>query len=88
MFFAMPSSSGAKNLLQSKHGISADETMVFGDFNNDLEMLQEAFFSYAMDNAHDNVKKVARFSTKSNDEQGVESILEELLIAKRNSRRQ
>ena len=56
--------------------------MVFGDFNNDLEMLQEAFFSYAMANAHPNVKSVARFSTRSNDEMGVEFILEQLLDAK------
>ena len=68
--------------LQSQFGVSPAETMVFGDFNNDLEMLQEAFFSYAMANAHPNVKSVARFSTRSNDEMGVEFILEQLLDAK------
>ncbi|MEN8125190.1 MAG: HAD hydrolase family protein, partial [Bacteroidota bacterium] len=39
-------------------------------------------FSYAMENAHPNVKKIARFQTKSNNEEGVEIILEELLRAK------
>lgn len=68
--------------LQKHFGISASETMVFGDFNNDLEMLREAYFSYAMANAHPNVKAIARFSTRSNDEQGVEFILEQLLAAK------
>ena len=68
--------------LQSLFGISPSETMVFGDFNNDLEMLREGYFSYAMANAHANVKNTARFSTRSNDEQGVEMILEELLRAK------
>ena len=75
----------AVKMLQRRHGIGPEETMVFGDFNNDLEMLQQAFFSYAMENAHPNVKKVARFSTKSNDRQGVEFVLEELLEAKRKS---
>ncbi len=75
----------AVKMLQRRHGIGREETMVFGDFNNDLEMLQEAFFSYAMENAHPNVKKVARFETKSNDQQGVELVLEQLLKAKRES---
>ncbi len=68
--------------LQEQFGVTASETMVFGDFNNDLEMLNEAYFSYAMANAHPNVKAIARFSTRSNDEQGVEFILEQLLDAK------
>jgi len=68
--------------LQEKLGISKEETMVFGDYNNDLEMLKLAHFSFAMKNAVQNVKEVARFETKSNDEQGVEYILEKLLKAK------
>ena len=72
----------ALKLVQDKLGISVNETMVFGDYNNDLEMLRLAHFSYAMENAHPNVKKEARFSTKSNDQAGVEIILEQLLNAK------
>lgn len=72
----------AINLIQTKLGISKDETMVFGDYNNDLEMLERGYFSYAMENAHSNVRKAARFKTKSNDEEGVEFILEKLLRAK------
>lgn len=72
----------AVQMLQQKHGITKEETMVFGDFNNDLEMIDQAFFSYAMANAHDNVKKAARFHTSSNNEAGVEVILEELIKAK------
>ena len=53
--------------------------MVFGDYNNDLEMMQLSHFSYAMGNAHPNIKNIARFETKSNDEEGVETVLEELL---------
>lgn len=72
----------AVKLLQDKFGISKEETMVFADFNNDLEMIDQAYFSYAMANAHDNVKRAARFQTKSNDEAGVEVILQELIRAK------
>ena len=68
--------------IQNKLGITKEETMVFGDYNNDLEMLEEAYFSYSMGNAHSNVKKIARFNTKSNEEGGVEFILKKLLEAK------
>ena len=72
----------AIQFIQTKLGISKEETMVFGDYNNDLEMLELGYFSYAMENAHSNVRKVARFETKSNDDEGVEFILEKLLQAK------
>ena len=73
----------AIRMLQAMHGLTKNETMVFGDFNNDLEMLQEAEYSYAMANAHPNVKRIANFSTTSNDDFGVERVLEELIREKR-----
>jgi len=72
----------ALSMLQKNMGINKNETMVFGDYNNDLQMLELAHFSYAMQNAHPNVKKVANFETKSNMEQGVESVLEALINSK------
>lgn len=69
----------ALKLVQDRLGISEAETMVFGDYNNDLEMMERAAFSFAMANAHPNVKAVARYETLSNDERGVEHILEQLL---------
>ena len=69
----------ALQLIQDKMGIGKEETIVFGDYNNDLEMLALAHYSYAMENAHPNVKNTANFHTKSNDEQGVEIVLEQLL---------
>ncbi len=65
--------------VQEHFGILREETLVFGDYNNDLEMLQGAHYSFAMENAHPDVKKVAKFSTASNDNFGVERILEKLL---------
>lgn len=69
----------ALDLVQERLGISKTETLVFGDYNNDLEMLECAAFSFAMANAHPNVKAVARYETLSNDERGVEHILDQLL---------
>ena len=69
----------ALSMLQENLGITKDETMVFGDYNNDLQLLELAYFSYAMENAHNDVKKIARFQTKSNSEEGVETILEKLI---------
>ncbi|NND16043.1 MAG: HAD family hydrolase [Eudoraea sp.] len=65
--------------VQTRLGISPEETMVFGDYNNDLEMMTQAHFSYAMANAHPNVQAIARYATASNDDFGVERVLERLL---------
>ncbi|AUP77880.1 HAD family hydrolase [Flavivirga eckloniae] len=72
----------AISLIQKAYDITEEETMVFGDYNNDLEMLKLGYFSYAMQNAHPNVKETARFETKNNDNAGVEYILEQLVNAK------
>ncbi|WP_340065455.1 HAD family hydrolase [Ascidiimonas aurantiaca] len=69
--------------VQQELGISPEQTMVFGDYNNDIEMLRQGYFSYAMKNAHPNVIKTARFQTQSNDKFGVEIILESVLRAKK-----
>ncbi|KJD33656.1 haloacid dehalogenase [Tamlana nanhaiensis] len=69
----------ALKLLQDTFNISEKETMVFGDYNNDLEMLKLAEYSFAMENAHDSVKQTANYSTKSNDNFGVEYIIDKLL---------
>ncbi|MGB2272879.1 MAG: HAD family hydrolase [Flavicella sp.] len=66
-------------LLQKKLNVKKSETMVFGDYNNDLKMLAEADFSFAMKNAHPNVKEMANYETLSNDERGVEHILKQVI---------
>jgi Cof subfamily protein (haloacid dehalogenase superfamily) len=65
--------------VQQLLNIKKEETMVFGDYHNDIEMMQEAEFSFAMKNAHEDIKKIANYSTESNDEFGVETILEQLI---------
>ncbi|MDO6820983.1 HAD family hydrolase [Zobellia sp. 1_MG-2023] len=65
--------------MQERFNITPAETMVFGDYNNDLEMLALSDFSFAMENAHPNVKKAAKFETLNNDEFGVETVLQKLI---------
>jgi Cof subfamily protein (haloacid dehalogenase superfamily) len=69
----------ALELVQRHLGIPPEATMVFGDYNNDLEMLARAEFSFAMANAHPRVRKTARYHTGGNDEGGVEAVLTALL---------
>lgn len=69
----------ALEIVQRRYGIGPEETLVFGDYNNDLEMLERAKYSFAMANAHPNVLEAARYQTHSNDDYGVERILEKLV---------
>ena len=57
--------------LQRELDISAHQTMVFGDFLNDLEMMDAATFSFAMDNAHPELRERASYIAPSNLENGV-----------------
>ncbi len=71
----------ALKMIQKEMNITPKETMVFGDFNNDIEMLKLAEMSFAMANAHPNVKHTAKYLTKSNNDNGVEEVLEKLLLS-------
>ena len=57
--------------LQKTLNISREQTMVFGDYMNDIEMLRKAEYSYAMENAHPSVKEAAKFEALSNNSFGV-----------------
>lgn len=59
--------------------ISPDETMVFGDNHNDLEMIKSATESYAVGNAADAVKKAAKYVADTNVNDGVLKVLRTLL---------
>ena len=69
--------SGLKRLVQ-RWNITSDQCVAFGDGNNDLEMLSYCGKGYAMDNAPDNVKKIADYVCPSNDDDGVLVILDQL----------
>lgn len=68
----------AINKLQELLNIKHEETMVFGDYLNDYSMMEEAKYSYAMKNAHPQLKEVANFITKEdNDNNGVLETIKE-----------
>lgn len=65
---------GIKRYLKENH-ISAQESMAFGDGENDMEMLEFAGVGIAMGNAEDMVKKSADYVTDSVDNRGIENAL-------------
>lgn len=69
----------AVKLLQDSLGISPKETIAFGDQLNDVEMLKQAYYSFAVGNARQEVKDAARFQTDTNVNDGVLKILKLLL---------
>jgi Cof subfamily protein (haloacid dehalogenase superfamily) len=71
----------ALDSLQQQLGVTPEQTVVFGDYLNDLEMISDTPYSFAMANAHPEVIEAARFVAPTNREQGVLQVLELLLEA-------
>lgn len=65
--------------LQDYLGVTPEQTVVFGDAGNDLSMIAQAEFSFAMENASADVRAAARFLAPSNNEAGVVQVLRALL---------
>lgn len=68
--------------IQELKNITAEETVAFGDYLNDIELFDHSAYSFAMGNAHEETKAAARYSTETNDELGVQNILERLVQGK------
>ncbi len=69
---------GLKELCASL-GVSLQKTMAIGDQMNDIAMLEAAGCGVAMENAMEEVKKVASFVTKKNTDDGVAHVLKKVL---------
>ena len=65
--------------LMAKWQIQSSGIMAFGDSENDIEMLELAGISYAMENGDERVKKIADYLAPANTEAGVLQILEQYL---------
>jgi Cof subfamily protein (haloacid dehalogenase superfamily) len=61
----------AIDIIRDAFQIKDKEIMAFGDYLNDAEMLQNVYYSYAMENSHPKLFKAARFKAASNDNDGV-----------------
>ncbi len=59
-------------------GIKQEETVAFGDSENDLSMIKYAGFGVAMENGEDGLKKSAQMVTDTNDNCGVAKALKQI----------
>lgn len=69
----------AVKCLQESLGILPEETVAFGDQLNDLEMLDRAYYSFAVANAREEVRRAARFQADENVKDGVLKVLRQLI---------
>ena len=69
---------GAKKLIEHL-GLQPSECAAFGDYLNDIELMQTVEHSFAMANAHQDLKAVAKYETGSNAEGGVMKKIYELI---------
>lgn len=69
----------AVKVLQESLNISPKETMAFGDQFNDVEMLEQAYYSFAVADARKEVCQKARFLADKSTEKGVLKVLKYLL---------
>ena len=65
--------------LLKRWNLKPEQIMAFGDSENDIEMLELAGISYAMENAEDAVKEVATKIAPANSQAGVYQVLENWL---------
>ena len=59
------SKGAALSKICNRFGVGYNEVMAFGDYLNDVDMLDCAYYSFAMSNAHKSVKNAANFSEDS-----------------------
>lgn len=69
----------ALEIIKKEYNLKDEEIMIFGDQMNDLELMECGYYSYAMENAIDELKEKARFIVGRNDENGVLEKIKEVL---------
>lgn len=82
MFAATCDKGRAVRTLMSRLTIDAAQVAAFGDYLNDLPLLEAVEWSFAMANAHPSVQATARFCAPSNDDAGVLQVLHSWLSAR------
>lgn len=66
-------------ILQARWGIEDSEVVAFGDSGNDVEMLRQAGYGFAMANARPHIKAVARYEAPNNNDEGVLDVIDRVL---------
>ncbi len=79
--FAAPGVTKAAGLefLAGRMGFTREQTIAFGDGENDVELVEWAGYGIAVENAHDRVKAVADWVCPPAAAEGVAEVLEALL---------
>lgn len=72
--------SKARAIKQLQSLLNCEKLVVFGDGKNDMDMFELADESYAVQNAHEDLKRIATGIISSNDEDGVAKWLDENFI--------
>ncbi len=65
--------------IREKYGIAKEESMAFGDYLNDCELLKAVEESYAMENAHPELKALAKHIAPSNNDNGVMKVIKQVI---------
>ncbi|MBK5239596.1 sugar-phosphatase [Clostridium sp.] len=66
--------------LAKKLNIKQEEVICIGDAGNDIHMIKYAGLGVAMGNAFPEVKKIANFITKTNEEDGVAHVINKFVL--------
>lgn len=70
----------ALDFIAKRFGILQDEVVAIGDGLNDYEMIEYAGLGVAMENAHEEIKKIADYITGSNDDDGIADVIFEKVL--------
>lgn len=74
------SKGGALKALMESMGVSREETMAFGDYFNDLDMLLSAGWSFCPENGHEDIKRQTRFVCADCDHGGVTEAVKKYVL--------
>lgn len=66
--------------LQHQLQITPAETMAFGDFYNDVELLAQAEYSFVMENAHSEMFGYGKYRAESNENFGVTRAIQKFVL--------
>lgn len=66
--------------IQRVYGFKPEECMAFGDYMNDADMMRVCRHSYAMANAHPDLKSLCSFTAPSNNDEGVTKTIKEIVL--------
>jgi Cof subfamily protein (haloacid dehalogenase superfamily) len=70
------------DFLSEHMGFTKEQTIAFGDGENDIELVEWPSYGIAVANAHERVKALARWVCPPAEEEGVAQVLEALLNSK------